>query len=139
CSRNLELKLDVSNKYTETVKKLDIESKMLNWVLKNNTDLVIQGELIGEGVQKNRYNIIGNDIYLFTVQNRKHKRLPISIINELGLKTVPILETGVTLNSDHNSILKYAEGKAVLNSNTEREGVVIRAMDDSFSFKAISN
>lgn len=139
CSRNWELKLDVVNNFTETVKKLDIESKMREWSEKNNADLVIQGELIGEGIQGNKYELTGNDIYFFTVQDGKHKRLPISIINELKLKTVPVLETGVTLVSDHNSILKYAEGKSVLNTKTEREGIVVRAMDESFSFKAISN
>lgn len=139
CSRNLELKLDVINNYTETVKKLDIESKMRDWSEKNNADLVIQGELIGEGVQGNKYGIKGSDIYFFTVQDGKNKRLSIDIIKQLGLKTVPVLETGVTLVADHNSILKYAEGKSVLNINTEREGIVVRAMDESFSFKAISN
>jgi len=36
-------------------------------------------------------------------------------------------------------MLKYAEGKSVLNANTEREGVVVRSMDGTISFKAISN
>lgn len=139
CSRNLELDLEATNKYTETVKKLGIEEKMREWSEKNNADLVIQGELIGEGIQGNKYNLTGTDIYFFTVQDGKHKRLPLSIINELGLKTVPFLESGVTIIPDHNVILQYAEGKSVLNGNTEREGVVIRAMDESFSFKAISN
>jgi hypothetical protein len=32
-----------------------------------------------------------------------------------------------------------AEGKSLLNPNTEREGLVIRSQDISISFKAISN
>jgi len=38
-----------------------------------------------------------------------------------------------------DEILKMAEGKSNLNSNTEREGLVIRSMDTTISFKAISN
>jgi len=36
-------------------------------------------------------------------------------------------------------MLKYAEAKSVLNDKTEREGVVVRSMDGTISFKAISN
>jgi len=36
-------------------------------------------------------------------------------------------------------MLQYAEGKSVLNPDTEREGVVVRSLDGSISFKAISN
>ena len=36
-------------------------------------------------------------------------------------------------------MLSYAEGKSRLNSQTEREGVVVRSMDNKVSFKAISN
>ena len=36
-------------------------------------------------------------------------------------------------------MLNYAEGKSALNSDTEREGVVVRSMDGTISFKAISN
>jgi hypothetical protein len=36
-------------------------------------------------------------------------------------------------------MIKFAEGKSQLNGDTEREGVVVRSMDGSISFKAISN
>lgn len=36
-------------------------------------------------------------------------------------------------------LLFAAEGKSLLNNKQEREGIVIRAMDNSFSFKVISN
>jgi hypothetical protein len=36
-------------------------------------------------------------------------------------------------------MLQYAEGKSMLNDKTEREGVVVRSMDGTISFKAISN
>ena len=36
-------------------------------------------------------------------------------------------------------MLKYAEAKSVLNDKTEREGVVVRSIDGTISFKAISN
>jgi hypothetical protein len=36
-------------------------------------------------------------------------------------------------------MLELAEGKSRLNNKTEREGVVVRSMDGTISFKAISN
>jgi hypothetical protein len=36
-------------------------------------------------------------------------------------------------------MLKYAEGKSVLNADVDREGVVVRGLEREFSFKAISN
>ena len=151
CSRNLELKLEVENdegkivpsqnRFVDTVRKLGIEEKMREWCKKNDKDLVIQGELIGDGIQQNNYKFAPNqkDIRFFTVQDGKHGILPLSIIQELDLQTVPILETGVYIVNDLNKLLEYAEGKSVLNNTTEREGIVVRALDNSFSFKVISN
>jgi hypothetical protein len=36
-------------------------------------------------------------------------------------------------------MLGYAEGKSLLNDKKEREGVVVRSMDETISFKVISN
>ncbi len=36
-------------------------------------------------------------------------------------------------------MLELAEGKSRLNDKTEREGVVVRSLDNTISFKAISN
>lgn len=45
----------------------------------------------------------------------------------------------VKYDGDYHSMLQYAEGKSILNSETEREGLVVRSIDSSFSFKCISN
>jgi len=57
----------------------------------------------------------------------------------LGFETVPVLSYDFQLPETIDELLKLAEGKSVLNSNTEREGLVIRSYDMSISFKAISN
>jgi hypothetical protein len=59
----------------------------------------------------------------------------------MGLQSVPVLnkEFGFMLPETVEDMLKYAEDKSVLNDKTEREGVVIRSMDGTISFKAISN
>jgi hypothetical protein len=52
---------------------------------------------------------------------------------------VPILESNFLLPNTIEEMLQYAEGKSALNPKTEREGVVVRSLDGTISFKAISN
>ena len=60
-------------------------------------------------------------------------------MDELNLDFVPYLEVPAMLPNTVEGMLDYAEGKSKLNSNTEREGVVVRSFDNTISFKAISN
>jgi hypothetical protein len=63
------------------------------------------------------------------------------VLMSLNLQYVPVLnqEYGFILPDTVEDMLKYAEGKSMLNPDTEREGVVVRSMDGTISFKAISN
>jgi RNA ligase (TIGR02306 family) len=151
CSRNLELKvitvnddgveIPVENKFVSTAKKLNVWDKMIDWCQDHQKDvLVLQGELIGEGVQGNIYKLRENTIRFFTAQDGGHGRLDVfEICEEIDLPTVPMIENNLTLDTNFEELLHYAQDKSVLNNNQEREGIVIRAMDNSFSFKVISN
>jgi hypothetical protein len=64
---------------------------------------------------------------------------------DLELLSVPVLSIPFQFPVDENNqfttaaLLKYAEGKSVLNDKVEREGLVIRSLDRTISFKSISN
>ena len=64
---------------------------------------------------------------------------------DLVLLSVPVLSLPFQFPADKDGqfsvsvLLKEAEGKSILNSEVEREGLVIRSMDRTISFKAISN
>jgi hypothetical protein len=65
---------------------------------------------------------------------------------DLELLSVPVLETAFDFPAEPgtalptvSALLRSAEGKSVLNDKVEREGLVIRSMDRTISFKAISN
>jgi hypothetical protein len=107
-------------------------------------NISLQGELIGEGIQGNPYKLKGQTIRFFTgydidKQERLNLRDFIVILELLGLQSVPILSIEFFLPDSVEQLLQQAEGKSVLNPDTEREGVVVRSMDSSISFKAISN
>lgn len=144
CSRNLELDLAFDNVYTVTVKKLGVIEKLQAFCAAHNIDLALQGELVGAGVQGNKYKLPTTDIRFFNVLDvRSRNKLPladfVATIAELDLQTVPVLQTDYVLHTDIERYLAEAEGKSVLNDKTEREGIIFRTLNGDFDFKAISN
>jgi RNA ligase (TIGR02306 family) len=140
CSRNLELLETEENTFWKVARSTDLENKMKSL----GYNVSFQGELIGEGIQGNPYKIKGQKVYLFNVfdiDNHEYADLDkfVSVINELGLDTVPKLETNYIIPSTIEEILQYADGKSYLNPNFDREGVVMRSKNRKISFKAISN
>ncbi|MBN8545414.1 MAG: RNA ligase (ATP) [Ignavibacteria bacterium] len=141
CSRNLELVENPENTYWCVVKELDIENKLRNL----GRNIALQGELIGEGIQKNIYRLRGQTIKFFDafdIDKYEYFDYPSfkSIIDEFGLATVPVIEEALQLPQSVDEILTMANGKSALNPDANREGLVFRTTSGKrFSFKAISN
>lgn len=147
CSRNFELKFSENNLYWNAVIKMGIEEKMRKFSKENgNLNFNLQGELVGENIQGNKYKLKGNTIYFFRafdINNFEFFKFNefLNIINCIGLETVPILGQ-IRLPETIDDILLLSEGKSKLNQNVEREGLVFVALTDHThrkSFKAISN
>lgn len=150
CSRNVRQSTpdkicyyaDMPNVYWEMAVKYDIENVLKDIQRKYNADtVVIQGETIGEGIQKNKYNIKGHDLYVFNLIINGQRIDSIKardILKEYGMKFVPILENNYILLDNVDDMIKYADGKSEI-YDTLREGVVIRSYDRNVSFKCISN
>jgi RNA ligase (TIGR02306 family) len=140
CSRNLDLLEDVNN----SMWKFAIESGLRDKLVGLEKNIAVQGEIIGEGIQGNPYQRIGQTVRIFNgFDIDKYDYLSLDDLLELTkileVKTVPILDLDFTLPETIDELLLMAEGKSVLNIKTEREGIVIRSHDRKISFKAISN
>lgn len=140
CSRNLELLETDGNTFWKVARELDLENKMRSL----NMNICFQGELIGEGIQGNPYKIKGQTVKFFNVFDiDQHQRVSLGtflkIMDDLNLDFVPFIDVKLLLPNTVEDMLKFAEGKSKLNNDVEREGVVVRSMDTSISFKAISN
>ncbi len=144
CSRNLDLKQSQSN----TFWKVCIESNVHQAIVNTGRNLAIQGELIGEGIQRNRYKLAGHAFYVFDVYDIDNgvyltpgERRQFCKI--AGLNHVPVLVGCGDKDLGEGSvdhILQWAEGKSVVCPTTEREGIVFKCNQDPLiSFKAISN
>ena len=139
CGRNYEYKYRDGNSFFKVASKLGIEEKLRGL----GRNVAIQGELYGYGIQQNKYNMTKQSVIFFTGHDiDTGKRMGhdefSKMISDMGLETVPLLNYNIELGGC-DELLKMAEGKSVLNSNTEREGIVIRGLDSEFSFKCISN
>ena len=139
CSRNLELLETEGNTFWKVARELDLENK-----LRDKGNICLQGELIGEGIQGNPYKIKGQTVHFFNAFDiDKQARLGINeflvLLDDMELSSVPILDVAMLLPETITGMLELAEGKSRLNNNTEREGVVVRSLDNTISFKAISN
>lgn len=141
CGRNWQLAEDASNSHWRVVRDLDLCGRMKTL----GRSLAIQGELVGPGIQKNRYALKGPTVFVFNVFDIAasayvHKAEMEAICRELDLSIVPPLGE-MNVPDCLDAILTLAEGKSVLNPKTEREGLVwVRGSgDDRISFKTISN
>ena len=66
------------------------------------------------------------------------------IVEQLGLKFVPVLEIGSSFSYTRDELLELSVGKynhhfASAKPSQEREGIVIRSICGDISFKAINN
>lgn len=118
--------------------------------------LTLQGELIGEGVQKNKYHLRGQDVRFFRAFDPiKYEFLPyqdfLYAMDDMRLVSVPILDDDFRLPDTFEELILFADGRSRL-YETAREGVVFVAKEaihqdarplekyqGRLSFKVISN
>lgn len=151
CSRNQWIdEMDGTSKYVAIAESFHLREKLAEMSKQLGFDLAVQGEMIGPGIQGNKYRLEFVTLRFFNVVNLTTGMLldfdqMQEVIKSLGLVAVPFLEK-VTLNHSIDELIKLAEGKSVLNSSTLREGIVLRPISETFepdtggrlSFKAIN-
>ena len=140
CSRNLELLETEGNSFWRVARELKLEESLVSL----GKNICLQGELIGEGVQGNPYKVKGQTVRFFNGFNiDTQENIPflefVELTQKMNLTTVPILDYDFTLPETVENMLEYADKKSELNSNLDREGIVVRSYDRTISFKVISN
>lgn len=131
------------NIYWDLAFKYDIENKLREYLEEHPLmDYVcIQGEGVGT-VQGNPLKLEEDDLYVFNFIDSEVGRWPSvdarELVEYLGMKFVPILDTDYHMPDNMEDFKKYADGPSVVNPKVKREGVVIRNPKDDFSFKNVS-
>jgi RNA ligase (TIGR02306 family) len=142
CSRNLDLKETSDNTFWQVARELDIEAKMRD--TGPDAQFAIQGELIGPGIQGNIYKLSKPEFHVFDVYNIQagdylKPDFRRALIQRMGLTHVPVIHPESQLIWGVEGMLKFADGKSILNSQQDREGIVFKQVDGGMTFKAISN
>lgn len=136
CSRNWELReftaSGASNVYWRTARKYGLE--------RLPQGVVLQFEVVGPGVQGNPMGLDELEARAFTLRDTvNHRYMPWSALvaatDALGIPTARFIGNGTDGRTDDElrkmAEIKYANGK-------HGEGIVIRALDSSWSFKVIN-
>jgi RNA ligase (TIGR02306 family) len=140
-SRNLELKINEENAGNSYVKKAMEIGKLIEDV----DNIVIQGELMGPGIQGNRENLKDVTFFVFDIVDPKSREKwdadrRTRFVMQHGLMHVPVLGTYRELPFESvQEMLDFADSITSL-THKVAEGVVFKSLTDpEFSFKVISN
>jgi RNA ligase (TIGR02306 family) len=151
CSRNLWMdETDETNVLARLAKRLQLAERLAEVHAKYGWEPAVQAEVIGPGVQKNKYELKEVALRVFNVLDLGAYRLvdypvKMEVVREMGLETVPQLGT-LVLNHSVDELVAMSEGVSVLNPKAQREGIVLRPLAEEYdediggrlSFKAIN-
>lgn len=150
CSRNMLLDTtDETSTLIRLAKRLDLEAKLRALGAVRGHEVAVQGEVIGPGVQQNKYGLKEIALRVFNVFDVSAYRFlnhaeMLAAVASLGLDAVPQLGT-LVLNHTVDELVLLSEGLSVLNPKAQREGIVLRPLievEDDYlgrlSFKAIN-
>lgn len=163
CSRNMDLKETEGNSFWKVVRTEGVEEEMRCLSSDSNSGLknfAIQGELIGPGVQGNKYKLKSLQFFIFNVFNIDTGRYvdlkPIQgppenfyifdfISNSGFFAHVPLLSIDYVLPKTVEELVEFSKGKSILNPDSHREGIVLRPLVEEqdedlgrLSFKCIN-
>ena len=132
CSRNNMISDAETNKFWIAARKYDLANGLLKYPW-----LVLQGELVGQGIQKNHLGIDGVDLGIFTMTDiRDRRRLGrdemVRIANELGLHLVEEVVLIENFDWTFDQLQEFAD-RQVYTNGALAEGVVIRPVEPFFS------
>jgi RNA ligase (TIGR02306 family) len=133
CSRNLWMdETDETNLLARVARRLKLEEKLRDLRERRGHDVAIQAELIGPGIQKNKYELKEATLGVFNVLDASAFRLldhpeSLEAIRRLELEPVPQLGK-LVLKHSIDELVALAEGPSVLNPKAQREGIVLRPL-----------
>ena len=145
CSRNLRLIHNKGNDdWWEMAIKYDIENKLRDFYKETGRCLAIQGEIVGPGIQKNKYHLDEHKLFCFSIYDiSKQEYVPycekISICEDLEIPFITYIDTLKLDKQGVGDFIKMSNVKSFINRKVTGEGIVCRRIDDeSISFKVIN-
>lgn len=140
CSRNLDLERDENNRFW----KAAINQRLIDSIRFSKRNLALQGELVGQGIQGNKYNLPNQKFYLYNIYDIDQGRYlspeeRLDLVIALDLETVPTLYPYERIKVTLDELISRADGESRLNPKAKREGLVYKSSCGNYAFKVISN
>lgn len=132
CSRRIHLKESETNGFWRMARKYDIEN-----VIKAafpNTDIAIQGEVVGPGIQENHLGLTELELHvfnLFSIESRSYMTYDklVQFCSDQRLTMVTIIEDSSAFGHNIEGLVKFAAEQKYPNGYPA-EGIVIRPKED---------
>lgn len=129
------------------IRDLGIVVPVGRYASEHDVGVMVQGELVGPGIQSNYEGLDSLKFFVYRVGLKKsgeeieylRPKQARKIVQEIGLDYVPVLEEDAILKPTIPEMLRQAEGKKYFTNNGTREGEVWESNQNDFSFKVISN
>ena len=144
CSRAVDYLDAPDNTLWQVAHRLSVPEKFAAEL--RGRQLAFQGELVGPGIEDNKYKLTEHrfyvyDVYDFQAGTYLAPQERYALVALLGLLHVPVLEPHYQLTTADtmDALLARAVGPSVLLEKQTREGLVYKRLDGRASFKTISN
>ena len=145
CSRNLQL-FGTDNIWHRISERYNMQAVLEKLIEAEGatTSIVLQGEIIGPGIQGNKYRLSDIEFYVFNLKVDGVNKSYVSeaLAEHHSLKTVPVIATLCLTFMSVDDVLAYATFKSNINKDVLAEGIVFRRYDLNAdvvdSFKAVS-
>lgn len=144
CSRNIRLwpgQSELFNKgaYWEMARKHELEQKLSKIVRDfGGEGVAIQGEIIGPGIQGNKYGLSEKRLFVYQIQDLERGAfVDYDMLHWLAgqwgldlVPDVPLPDSPITSGWGVDEWVLFSQGCSVLNPETPREGLVVRTTED---------
>lgn len=126
CSRRMELEDSSNNSFWRVAKEINL------FQVNDDEQLIIQGELMGPGIQGNQLKLSKPELFVFQIRT-KNGFLPYPEMKakseQMGLKVVPLLqyiEINGSLEGELSKLQELADSLFLDDKNNLAEGIVVR-------------
>lgn len=141
CSKSVRRIYNDNSAYWEISELYSLDYKLRQFYKEYNINLAIQGEIIGVGIEKNRYHLKTKEFYVFKIFDID-KQVAIvgkdlqKICKILSLKQVPVIMTIKILDFTVKDFIAFSKFNSYINNKVVAEGIV--CCNDTVSFKVIN-
>lgn len=141
CSKGVDY-LDVEgNPYWAFAHSVNLEAR-LRQILEPGSNVILQGELVGEGIQKNKYQLKGKTVYFYNARGNDGVDAPIELVLDLinnltegeKLKECPVINANYILPDSSEKLIEDASIRSLINPKIWAEGVILKNKTISHDF-----